>query len=255
MPAALVKGVHLTIAIHSRSTMPGSTADREEIMKLYMHPVSTVSRPVLQYIADEKIPVDMEVVDILKGQHYEPAYSKLNPNHLVPMLEDGDFRLTESAAILRYLAEKTGSAAYPTDLKQRARVNEVLDWFNSNFYRDWGYGLIYPQLFPHLKREDAKVQEAVVAWGKEKSKGWLQILNDHWLGPDRQYLCGDQITIADYFGAALVTAGELVHCNLSAYPNIERWLGNMKKRPSYGTVYETFNGFCASTKGQPWQAI
>jgi hypothetical protein len=53
----------------------------------------------------------------------------------------------------------------------------------------------------------------------------------------------------------MVTAGELVHCNLAAYPNVERWLGNMKSRPSYAKVYETFNGFCASTKGQPWQAI
>ena len=86
------------------------------------------------------------------------------------MLEDGDFRLTESAAILRYLAEKTGSPAYPKDLKQRARVNELMDWFNSNFYRDWGYGLIYPQLFPHLKREDAEAQEATVAWGKESRR-------------------------------------------------------------------------------------
>ena len=59
------------------------------------------------------------------------------------MLEDGDFRLTESAAILRYLAEKIDSPAFPKDIKQRARVNEVMDWFNSNFYRDWGYGLIY----------------------------------------------------------------------------------------------------------------
>jgi glutathione S-transferase len=224
-------------------------------MKLYMHPVSTTSRPVMQFIADNDIATDMQVVDILKGEHYEPAYSKINPNHLIPMLEDGDFRLTESAAILRYLAEKTGSPAYPKDLKQRARVNEALDWFNSNFYRDWGYGLIYPQLFPHLKREDAKVQEGVVAWGKEKSKAWLQVLNDHFIGPKNQYLCGNEITIADYFGAALVTAGELVHCNLSAYPNVERWLGNIKKRPSYAKVYETFNGFCASTKGQPWQAI
>ena len=183
-------------------------------MKLYMHPVSTTSRPVMQFIADNDIAADMQVVDILKGEHYEPAYSKINPNHLIPMLEDGDFRLTESAAILRYLAEKTGSPAYPKDLKQRARVNEVLDWFNSNFYRDWGYGLIYPQLFPHLKREDAKVQEGVVAWGKEKSKAWLQVLNDHFIGPKNQYLCGDEITIADYFGAAIVTAGELEHCNL-----------------------------------------
>ena len=129
-------------------------------MKLYMHPVSTTSRPVMQFIADNDIKCDMEVVDILKGAHYEPAYSKINPNHLIPMLEDGDFRLTESAAILRYLAEKIDSPAFPKDIKQRARVNEVMDWFNSNFYRDWGYGLIYPQLFPHLKREDAKVQEA-----------------------------------------------------------------------------------------------
>jgi glutathione S-transferase len=96
-------------------------------MKLYMHPVSTTSRPVMQFIADNKIDVDMQVVDILKGEQYEPAYSKINPNHLIPMLEDGDFRLTESAAILRYLAEKAGLAAYPKDLKQRARVNEVMD--------------------------------------------------------------------------------------------------------------------------------
>jgi glutathione S-transferase len=224
-------------------------------MKLYMHPVSTTSRPVMQFIADNSIDCEMQVVDILKGEHYGEAYSKANPNHLIPMLEDGDFRLTESATILRYLAEKTGSPAYPKDMKARARVNEVMDWFNSNFYRDWGYGLIYPQLFPHLKRENAVVQDATVAWGKEKSKAWLQILNDHWIGPNRAYLCGEEITIADYFGAAIVTAGELVHCDFSVYPNIKRWLDTMKARPSYPKIYEVFNGFVASTKGQGLQAV
>jgi len=125
-----------------RGTFRSASQDRQEAtMKLYMHPVSTTSRPVMQFIADNDIKCDMEVVDILKGAHYEPAYSKINPNHLIPMLEDGDFRLTESAAILRYLAEKIDSPAFPKDIKQRARVNEVMDWFNSNFYRDWGYGL------------------------------------------------------------------------------------------------------------------
>ena len=141
-------------------------------MKLYMHPVSTTSRPVMQFIADNNIKCDMEVVDILKGQHYEPAYSKINPNHLIPMLEDGDFRLTESAAILRYLAEKIDSPTYPKDLKQRARVNEVMDWFNSNFYRDWGYGLIYPQLFPHLHQNlPQPVLPAPQARGRQGSRG------------------------------------------------------------------------------------
>jgi len=223
-------------------------------MKLYMHPVSTTSRPVMQFIMDNKIDVEMQVVDILKGEHYGEAFTKVNPNHLIPVLEDGDFRLTESAAILRYLAEKIGSPAYPKDLRERARVNEVLDWFNSNFYRDWGYGLVYPQVFPHLKRENAAVQAAVVAWGQEKSKAWLQLLNDHWIG-SKPYLCGQQITIADYFGTALTTAGELIHCEFKAYPNIQRWLGNMKKLPSYAKVYDVFNGFVASTKGQAFQAI
>ena len=67
------------------------------------------------------------------------------------MIEDGDLRLTESSAILKYLADKIGSPAYPKDLKARAKVNEIMDWLNTNFYRDWAYNLCYPQLFPQLR--------------------------------------------------------------------------------------------------------
>src|ERR1051325_8352911 len=82
-------------------------------MKLYMHPVSTTCRPVMQFIAESGIDCEMQVVDILKGEQYGEAYSKINPNHLVPLLVDGDFQLSESATILRYLAEKANSPAYP----------------------------------------------------------------------------------------------------------------------------------------------
>jgi len=224
-------------------------------MKLYMHPASTTSRPVLHFIADNAIDMEFQVVDLFKGEHYGEAYTKLNPNRLIPMLEDGDFRLTESATILRYLAEKTGSPAYPKDLRGRARVNEMLDWFNSQFYRDWGYGLVYPQVFPKLKREDAKVQEAVIAWGKQNSLVWLQVLNDHWIGPKKRYLCGDDITIADYFGLALTSAGELIHCDFKAYPNVARWLATMKQRPGYAKTYEVFRGFVDATKAQAFERV
>ncbi len=145
-------------------------------MKLYMHPASTTSRPVMQFIADNKLPVESQVVDIFKGEHHGEAYARLNPNRLIPMLEDGDFRLTESAAILRYLADTSGgsaAAAYPKEPRRRAKVDEMLDWLNSNFYRDWGYGFVYPQVFPNLKRSDPVAQAATVAWGRDKSKTWL----------------------------------------------------------------------------------
>jgi glutathione S-transferase len=224
-------------------------------MKLYTHPVSTACRPVMQFIADNNIPVDMEVVDILKGEHFQPAYSDKNPNRLIPMLEDGDFRLTESAAILRYLAEKTGLPAYPKDLKQRAKVNEMMDWLNTNFYRDYAYGFIYPQVFPHHRRPSDEMQSGTVAWGKERTEGWLRLLNDYWIGPTKPYLCGDRITIADYFGSGLVSLGELIGCDFSKYPNVDRWLNNMKQLKTWPKINEVFYGFKDSLKGKRFQYV
>ena len=224
-------------------------------MKLYMHPISMTSRPVRLFIAENKIPVDEVVVDLMKGEHYGDAYTAINPNRLVPVLEDGDFKLTESSAILKYLADKIGSPAYPKDLKERAKVNEMMDWLNSNFYRDWGYGLAYPQLFPHHKRRSDEAHAGAIEWGANNSKIWLKLLNDHWIGPKRQYLCGDRITIADYFGSGLVTLGELIGCDFSPYPNVQRWLANMKKLPSWNGVNEAFYGLREAVKAQNFARI
>jgi glutathione S-transferase len=224
-------------------------------MKLYMHPVSMTSRPVRLFIAENGIKVDEKLVDILTGEHHREPYASLNPNKLVPMLEDGDLRLTESSAILKYLADKFDLPSYPKDLKQRAKVNELMDWFNTNFYRDFGYGMAYPQVFPHHKRPSDEAQQATIAWGRERAEGWLHVLNDYWLGPNKQYLCGDQITIADYFGACLVTLGEVLRCNFARFPNVERWLGNMKKLKSWPEINEALYGFAGAVKDQPFVAI
>jgi glutathione S-transferase len=224
-------------------------------MKLYMHPASTTSRPVIQFITDNNIACEMQVVDLFSGEHMREPYAALNPNRMVPMLDDDGFRLTESSAILKYLADKIGSPAYPKDLRRRARVNEVMDWLNSNFYRDYGYGLIYPQVFPHHKRRSDEAQTATVAWGKERCQGWLQILNDHIIGPDGKYLCGEEITIADYFGYAIVQVGELIRCDFAPYPNVMRWMATMSGRPSTAKVYEAIRGFAEQVKTQPFVAV
>jgi glutathione S-transferase len=173
----------------------------------------------------------------------------------VPVLEDGDFRLTESSAILKYLADKTNSPAYPKDLKQRAKVNEMMDWLNTQFYREYGYGFIYPQIFPNNKRPTEAAQKACLEWSKERAQAWLKLLDEHWIGPKNQYLCGNQITIADYLGAGFVSLGEIIRMDFASYPNIKRWLGNMKKLKSWSSVNEVFYGFQGMVKDQQFVTL
>lgn len=208
-------------------------------MKLYYHPVSTVSRPVLMLIAEASIAVELEVVDLFSGAHLKPPFCDFNPSRQVPVLDDDGFVLTESSAILKYLAEKVGAPSYPKDLRQRARVNERMDWFNTGLYRDLGYGLIYPQCLPHHKRPDEKVQAAVLAWAKERSRGWLDVLDKHLIGGNA-FVCGESLTIADYLGAAYLTLGEVVHLDYAPWRNVTRWLDAMKARPSWKGVNEGF---------------
>ncbi len=224
-------------------------------MKLYMHPVSMTSRPVRLFIAESKIDCEEQVIDLMTGEHHQAPFTAINPNKLVPVLEDGDLRLTESSAILKYLADKIDSPAYPKDLKKRAKVNEMMDWFNTNFYRDFGYGVCYPQIFPHHKRPTDDMQQGTITWGVERAKGWLQVLDQHWLGPDKPYLCGDEITIADYFGVCLLTLGEVLRFDFSPFPNISRWLGNMKKLDNWDNINEALYGFRGAVEGQEFITV
>ena len=217
-------------------------------MKLYMHPVSTTCRGIRLFCAENNVVIEEETVDLMSGAHHQEPYASLNPNRQVPLLVDGDLKLTESSAILKYLADALDLPAYPKDLKKRAKVNEIMDWLNTGFYRDFGYSLVYPQLFPHHKRASDELQAGTIAWGQQGSKKWLRILNDYWIGPKNQFLCGNEITIADYFGAGLVTLGEAIGCGMEDYPNVARWIGNMRNLKSWDEVNEVFSGFVQGNK-------
>jgi len=224
-------------------------------MKLYYHPVSTVSRPIVLFALDNAIALDYQVIDLMTGEHVKEPYAAINPSRLVPVLEDGDFRLTESSAILKYLADKVGSPAYPKDLQKRARVNEMMDWLNTGFYRDFGYGLVYPQIFPHHRRRSDEAQAGTIAWGKEKTRFWLHVLDERLIGADKKYLCGDEVTIADYLGAGMVSLTEAIGCDLAPFPNLARWYAAMKSRANWARANEVFYGMAGSFKGRQFETF
>lgn len=223
-------------------------------MKLHFHPVSTTSRTVVLFCAEQNIAYEPVIVDLLTGEHLKEPFLSLNPNGQVPVLEDGDFILTESSAILKYLADKANSPAYPKEPKARARVNERMDWFNTNHYREFAYHLVYPQVFPGHVRTPEAAHHATIEWGREKAEPWLKILDKHLLGTSK-YLCGADMTIADYFGAEILSAGDLIGVSFKRFPNIDRWMTGMRELKSWKKVNEVVEGFAASMRGKPFVTI
>jgi glutathione S-transferase len=219
-------------------------------MKLYYDPASTVCRGILLFVAEHGIELEPEYINLFAEQQMETAYGRVNPNRTVPTLVDDTLCLTESSAILKYLADQVGSAAYPAGLRDRARVNAAMDWFNTGFYHAYGYILVYSRMMPHkYGLSDAASQAEMEAKGLEKVRHRLGVLNDHMIG-DNDFVCGPNITLADYFGLPVLTLGELVDFDLSPWPNVQRWVANMKSRPGWAPVDVAFQGMKAAFAAQ-----
>jgi glutathione S-transferase len=96
---------------------------------LYHFPYSQHARRVVSLMAEANLEYELRHVDMGKGAHRSAEYLAVNPNHQVPTLIDGDVKIHESNAILRYLCVKHGlDAWYPKELPLRAKVEQWLDW-------------------------------------------------------------------------------------------------------------------------------
>lgn len=215
-------------------------------MKLYYDPISTTCRPVMLFAAEHDIAFEDVFVELMAGGAHSPEYLAVNPNGIVPFLVDEDLAMGESSAILKYLADKVGSKTYPKGLKARAKVNETMDWINCQFHRDFCLFLVYPQVLPpdHMPPN----AENLVSFGEAQSRRWLKILNDQLDG--QAFLCGDEITIADYMGSAHASLGDLIGFDFSPWPNVARWMRTMKDRPAWAMVNAGFNGWQAAVQGR-----
>jgi glutathione S-transferase len=217
-------------------------------MKLYYDPQSTTCRAVMIFVADEGVDVDLHVINLMAGEHFSPEYRAINPNGLVPFLVDGPLAIGECSAILKYLAEKTGSPAYPETLIERTRVNAAMDWFNTHFHRDFCDFHVYPRILPadHLPAGDLG---GMIAYGGQASARWLDVL-DRQIIASGAFVCGDEISLADYIGAAFLTLGELVGFDISPWPNVARWVRAMKARPGWAPANAAFNGWLTALRSQ-----
>ena len=176
----------------------------------------------------EELGLEYEQIKInhpFEGQVLEEL-SALNPNTRIPTLVDGNFVLWESMAINLYLAEKYGGGLKP-------RTPE--EWGTAYQWTFWGMmetedlllsAVEHRYLYPEEQREPAKADMAEAALQKP-----MNVLNDALNG--RKYLLGNEFTVADLNLAHLFTWGKRANIDLSAHPNIDRWLDECLSRPAY----------------------
>jgi glutathione S-transferase len=162
------------------------------------------------------------------GKNREAAYLAMNPNGLVPTLEEDDgFLLWESNSITRYLAAKHQSAVLePKDPHTRALAHQWMDWQLSVLGP-----AITPVFWGMIRTPPEKRDQSAIDAGKEKTTTAAKIM-DTQLGKTR-FMAGEAFSCGDIpVGVMIRRYMELVP-ERPAMPNLERWFGEISARASF----------------------
>lgn len=156
-----------------------------------------------------------------------PEYRALNPNGLVPAIEDDGLVLWESNTIVRYLAAKHDDGGlYPSDPAGRAVAEKWMDWATSSVagpFRDVFWNMVRT---PPEKRDMAAVERGI-----ERLSG-LFAMPDAALA-DAPYLGGDRFTVGDIPLGCFAYAWFEMPITRPDLPNLEAWYRRLAERPAY----------------------
>ena len=192
-------------------------------MKLYGFPPTRSIRALWTL---RELGVDFELVNVNlpAGDHRRPEFLTLNPAHKVPVLVDGDFVLTESVAIVLYLAEKyPEKGLLPTGIEERARVNHWLLFTATELEQPLWRIARHTALYPEDKRLPADVPLARADFGD-----MAVVMEKHMSG--RRFIVGDHVTVADFVAAYTLDWANEVHL-LDESPHLRRYMEEMYARP------------------------
>lgn len=194
------------------------------MIRLHYHPMSTYSRRVRIALLEKQIPHELVVVDMAARKHRDPAHLALNPYGRVPVLQDGDFVLYESAAILNYLEVMFPQPPLaPADPRARALVDMHMKLCDIQMARQTGV-IIFPKRFLPKERWDEKAM--IQAKGEIESH--LRILERELTG--KQYLVAGQYSLAEVCYTPFVQFLALME--ITPPQAVARWVEQMLTRPS-----------------------
>jgi glutathione S-transferase len=201
--------------------------EETSMLKIWGRNTSINVQKVMWAIGELGIPHERIDVGGAFGKNKEPPYLAMNPNGLVPTLEEDNFILWESNTIVRYLAAKHGAGTLePADLRERARASQWMDWMLTVCHpaiHGLFWGLVRT---PPEKRDHKHIDES-----REKTTAALKILNAQ-LGKT-DFVAGSRFTMGD------IPVGLIAYryCKLvperTGLDNVERWYRGLEQRPAF----------------------
>jgi glutathione S-transferase len=197
-------------------------------MKLYGFPPSPNTWKVRAVAAHLGIPLEMQFVDLTKPRAAD--YLALSPAGRTPTLVDGDFKLTESNAILQYIASQKPNSLWPNDPRARADITRWQCWQLAHFGKEACEPLIFNRLVKKLLNlgppDEAAIAKGTDAFHKEAKLLDAQLAK-------APYLVGKELTLADFAVAAPLFYIQQGGLPVEPYAKLRDWFGRVSALPAW----------------------
>lgn len=198
-----------------------------EMLKVWGRKTSSNVRKVLWCLSELSLEFDRVDLGGPFGGSEGAKYRALNPNGLVPTLEDGDTVIWESNTIIRYLAALHGKGTlWPEDPAKRAMADMWMDWQIFSLLPTVGFLFRQEVRFEEADRDQGRIVAAKVGAIKH-----MEILDKHLA--DKLFIAGDTLTMGDLPIGFFVNRWKLLDPAHPAFANLDSWHDRLKTRSGF----------------------
>lgn len=195
------------------------------MIRLWGRTSSINVRKVLWTLQEVGVPFERIDAGLSYGVVDTPDYAAKNPNRLVPLLEDGDFVLWESNAIVRYLCARYAPALYPQDLCARFDAERWMDWQQTTLNRAGG-----PAFIQLIRTSAAQRNPAVIGASCAAMAPLIALLNEHLAS--RVWMSGEAFGMVDIPVACDIHRWWNLPQPVPDAPHVQRWFNVILARPA-----------------------
>ncbi len=216
------------------------------MLQIYGTALSSPTNKV-RYLANYlNIPYEFQSMNLGAGDQRKPEFLKMNPLGKTPAMDDNGFTLGESNAIIRYLADKQKSDIYPHDLKQRAVIDQWMDYASLHVSIATAkimFNMYYYNYF-NVEQDQRSLQD-----GKYFLSLYLPVLEKQL--SQSPFIAGQTLSLADFSLLAALDVIELCDIDFSTYTHLIAWRKKLMNELFYTKCHVSYVEVFNKKFGEP----